>query len=197
MVLLFLKEGYSVPLEDDSYRYIVPSEKASKSDRERRIRSVMFHKPINYILEIIENDGIENLFFERHIQQKKVLYKSAGFDPSIFFRAKNLIEMGKEEQVLTMFKRYNSIINSSEKDEIEEEQEKKLLEGSKAREIENVHRISFNEESFACKFKELSGTEWLDHLILLSQYNQQRILLKTAEKLKNKKDKINKHENKK
>lgn len=187
LVLLFLKEGYSVPLEDDSYRYIVPSEKASRSDRERRIRSVMFHKPINYILEIIENDGIENLFFERHIQQKKVLYKSAGFDPSIFFRAKNLIEMGKEKQVPTMFEWYNSIINSSGKDESEEEQRKR----------ENVHRIPFAEKDFSDKFKEVSGTEWLDRLILLSQYNQQRIILKTAEKLKNKKGKVNRHGNKK
>lgn len=163
-------------LKDYKYQYIIPSEeeKASLADRKRRIRSVMFHKPINYIIEIIEKNNIESLFFKKHTQGK-IFYKSAGFDVSVFFRAKNLIEMGKKEQVETMFKNYNSSRNG--------EREKREKD-SKVQEIKNVHRFSFKEEDFAKRLNKVSGTEWLDRLIILYQYNQQRIILKTAEKLK-------------
>lgn len=173
LVLLFLKEKYLSELKDYKYQYIIPSEeaKASLADRKRRIRSVMFHKPINYIIEIIEKNNIESLFFKKHTQGK-IFYKSAGFDVSVFFRAKNLIEMGKKEQVETMFKNYNSSRNG--------EREKREKDSS----AQNVHRFSFKEEDFAKRLNKVSGTEWLDRLIILYQYNQQRIILKTAEKLK-------------
>ena len=178
LTLLFLKEQYSVPAEEWNYQYIISSKKISKKDQEKRIRSIMFHKPINYILKIAEEDSIEEIFFKKENGKNKendkniVLYKSAGFDSSIFFRAKRLMEMKKSKQVITIFSKYNSSKNS----EIQET---------------NVHRLSFNEAKFIEKFNKISGTEWLDHLILLNQYNQQRIIFKTVEKIKKSKTKEN------
>ena len=178
LTLLFLKEQYSVPAEEWNYQYIISSKKISKKDQEKRIRSIMFHKPINYILKIAEEDSIEEIFFKKENGKNKendthiVLYKSAGFDSSIFFRAKRLMEMKKSKQVITIFSKYNSSKNS----EIQET---------------NVHRLSFNEAKFIEKFNKISGTEWLDHLILLHQYNQQRIIFKTVEKIKKSKTKEN------
>ena len=178
LTLLFLKEQYSVPAEEWNYQYIISSKKISKKDQEKRIRSIMFHKPINYILKIAEEDSIEEIFFKKENGKNKendkniVLYKSAGFDSSIFFRAKRLMEMKKSKQVITIFNKYNSSKNS----EIQET---------------NVHRLSFNEAKFIEKFNKISGTEWLDHLILLHQYNQQRIIFKTVEKIKKSKTKEN------
>jgi len=184
LTLLFLKEQYSVPAEEWNYQYIISSKKISKKDQEKRIRSIMFHKPINYILKIAEEDSIEEIFFKKENGKNRengknkendkniVLYKSAGFDSSIFFRAKRLMEMKKSKQVITIFSKYNSSKNS----EIQET---------------NVHRLSFNEAKFIEKFNKISGTEWLDHLILLHQYNQQRIIFKTVEKIKKSKTKEN------
>ena len=179
LALLFLKEQYSFPKEDWNYQYIISSKEISKKDQERRMRSIMFHKPINYILKISGKDSIEKIFFKKELLNGKniVLYKSAGFDSSIFFRAKRLMEIKKSKQVITIFSKYNSSKNS----EIQET---------------NVHRLSFNEAKFIEKFNKISGTEWLDHLILLHQYNQQRIIFKTVEKIKKSKTKENNQKNK-
>ena len=179
LALLFLKEQYSVPAEEWNYQYIISSKEISKKDQERRMRSIMFHKPINYILEIVGEDSIEKMFFKKEPLNGKniMLYKSAGFDSSIFFRAKRLMEMKKSKQVITIFSKYNSSKNS----EIQET---------------NVHHLSFNEAKFIEKFNKISGTEWLDHLILLHQYNQQRIIFKTVEKIKKSKTKENNQKNK-
>ena len=176
LALLFLKEQYSVSVKDWNYQYIISSKEISKKDQERRMRSIMFHKPINYILKIAGKESIEKMFFKK-VGKNIVLYKSAGFDSSIFFRAKRLIEMKKSKQVITIFSKYNSSKNS----EIQET---------------NVHRLSFNEAKFIEKFNKISGTEWLDHLILLHQYNQQRIIFKTVEKIKKSKTKENNQKNK-
>ena len=176
LALLFLKEQYSFPKEDWNYQYIISSKEISKKDQERRMRSIMFHKPINYILKIAGKESIEKMFFKK-VGKNIVLYKSAGFDSSIFFRAKRLMEMKKSKQVITIFSKYNSSKNS----EIQET---------------NVHRLSFNEAKFIEKFNKISGTEWLDHLILLHQYNQQRIIFKTVEKIKKSKTKENNQKNK-
>ena len=191
LVLFFLKERYSIPSEDFSYQYIIPSGQVSLSDRRRRIRSVMFHKPINYILKIAketEKENIESLFFRKEQNDRKVFYKSVGFDPSIFFRAKNLIETGKKQQVKIMFSQYNSTINPSENGGKGEKQAKDSSENSKAEMTQNVHRFSFDKNKFIKKLDEVPGTEWLDRLILLYEYNQQRIILKTAEKSNKQKD---------
>lgn len=182
LILLLLKEQYCDKYEDFetekfSYKYIIPLDKTAVTDQKRRMRSVMFHKPINYILKVVGKNNIENMFFKKHTQGK-VLYKSANFDTSIFFRAKKLIESDKKGQVKIMFSRYNSIINSKKGNEIEEGQEKNLS----VQEKENVHRLAFDDVDFAKRIEKVSGTEWLDRLILLYQYNQQRILLKTSEK---------------
>ena len=182
LILLLLKEQYCDKYEDFeaekfSYKYIIPLDKMSVTDQKRRMRSVMFHKPINYILKVVGKNNIENMFFKKHTQGK-VLYKSANFDTSIFFRAKKLIESDKKEQVKIMFSRYNSIINSKKGNDIEEGKEKNLS----VQEKENVHRLAFDDVDFAKRIEKVSGTEWLDRLILLYQYNQQRILLKTSEK---------------
>ena len=63
------------------------------------------------------------------------------------------MEIKKSKQVITIFSKYNSSKNS----EIQET---------------NVHRLSFNEAKFIEKFNKISGIEWLDHLILLHQYNR-------------------------
>ena len=182
LILLLLKEQYCDKYEDFeaekfSYKYIIPLDKTAVTDQKRRMRSVMFHKPINYILKVVGKNNIENMFFKKHTQGK-VLYKSANFDTSIFFRAKKLIESDKKEQVKIMFSRYNSIINSKKGNDIEEGKEKNLS----VQEKENVHRLAFDDVDFAKRIEKVSGTEWLDRLILLYQYNQQRILLKTSEK---------------
>ena len=188
LILLLLNKKYydkdeEYKSKEFNYNCIISSNNKSFADQKIRIRSVMFHKPINYILKVIEEKNIESMFFKKH-SQGKVLYKSANFDPSIFFRAKKLIESGKKEQVKTMFSRYNSIINSQLVSDIKEEKE-------------NVHRLSFDEKDFAKRIEEVSGTEWIDRLILLYQYNQQRILMKTTEKARKEKSKNSKSKNNK
>lgn len=49
-------------------------------------------------------------------------------------------------------------------------------------EIENIHRIKFNEKKFEKYFSKIKDTKWIDRLILIYKYNEQRIILKTAEK---------------
>ena len=180
LVLLFLKDNYC--LETNTNQYIISSEKASKADQKRRIRSVMFHKPINFLLNEIGENAIEKLFI-------KWLYKVARFEPAIFYRAKRLMELGKKEQVLKMFIKYNESFN---KKESEQEQVLKMFrsDNKNFNEInqertENVHTIPFDKEKiFKERFKNADDNAWLDRLIILYQYNQQRIILKTAEKEK-------------
>lgn len=172
LILLFLKEKYSDKFgKAEIKKYIVLSNEADAADQKRRIRSVMFHKPINHILKVIEKNNIESMFFKKDIKGK-VFYKNANFDISMFFRAKKMIESGKKEQVKVMFSRYRSTINSQEGSET----------GKDNQEKENVHRLSFDDIDFAERIEKISDTKWLDRLILLYQYNQQRILLKTSEK---------------
>jgi len=99
-----------------------------------------------------------------------------------------LIETGKKQQVKIMFSQYNSTINPSENGGKGEKQAKDSSENSKAEMTQNVHRFSFDKNKFIKKLDEVPGTEWLDRLILLYEYNQQRIILKTAEKSNRQKD---------
>lgn len=169
ILLLLNKKYYDKDEEYKSkklkYRYIISSAGDSVNDQKRRIRSVMFHKPINYLLNIIEKTGIEKLFIKQSFKEKKKLYISAHFETGIFYRAKILIEQRKYQQVLKMFMNYNDSFNEKNQEE-----------------IENVHTMDFDEKKFKKKFREIEGTEWLDRLILLNKYNEQRIILKTAEK---------------
>ena len=187
LVLLFLKDNYC--LETNTNQYIISSEKASKADQKRRIRSVMFHKPINFLLNEIGENAIEKLFIKKELEEGKWLYKVARFEPAIFYRAKRLMELGKKEQVLKMFIKYNESFN---KKESEQEQVLKMFrsDNKNFNEInqertENVHTIPFDKEKiFKERFKNADDNAWLDRLIILYQYNQQRIILKTAEKEK-------------
>lgn len=169
ILLLLNKKYYDRDEEYESkklkYRYIISSAGDSVNDQKRRIRSVMFHKPINYLLNRIEKTGIEKLFIKQSFKEKKKLYISARFETGIFYRAKILIEQKKYQQVLKMFMNYNDSFNEKNQEE-----------------IENVHTMDFDEKKFKKKFREIEGTEWLDRLILLNKYNEQRIILKTAEK---------------
>ena len=98
LVLLFLKEQYAISSEAQDYQCIIPPKNPSKNllERAKNIRSVVFHKPINYILNEAGKDGIETLFMKKFFHGKKQLYKSARFEPAIFYRAKRLIESGKK-----------------------------------------------------------------------------------------------------
>lgn len=167
LVLLFLKDNYC--LETNTNQYIISSEEVSKADQKRRIRSVMFHKPINFLLSKLNENGIEKLFINR-IPKKtdkgvKQLYVSVHFEPAIFYRAKRLMELGKKEQVLTMFINYNNSFNQKE-----------------AEQKNSVHTMDFDEVEFRKRFESQKDTQWLDKLILLFKYNEQRIILKTLEK---------------
>ena len=185
LVLLFLKEQYSNELEEyksqkSDYKYIIVSKKDFISNE---ICPVMFHEPINYLFSKLNKNGIENLFIKK-IPKKtkkgvKQLYVSAHFEPAIFYRAKRLMELGKKEQVLTMFINYNNSFNKKESEQ-----------------AKSVHTIDFDEEEFRKRFESQKNIQWLDRLIILFRYNEQRIILKTAEKEKKTgKKKIKKSEN--
>ncbi|AYV94415.1 hypothetical protein A2U10_04400 [Fusobacterium necrophorum subsp. funduliforme] len=164
LILLLLKDEYCIQLEDKKDKYIIST---NQDDQKRRIRSVLFHKPINYILNRTRINGIERLFFvKKQSTERKQLYLAARFEPSIFFRAKKLMAAGKKEQVLNMFKNYNQTFNQ------------------KREENESIHVLPFDERNFEQEFQNIvnGDTDWLDRLILLYQYNQQRIILKTTEK---------------
>lgn len=167
LVLLFLKGNYC--LETYTNQYIISSEEVSKADQKRRIRSVMFHKPINFLLSKLKDNSIEKLFINRiPIKAGKIvkqLYVSVHFEPAIFYRAKRLMELGKKEQVLTMFINYNNSFNQKE-----------------AEQENSIHTMNFDEEKFRKKFEDKNDSQWLDKLILLFKYNEQRIILKTMEK---------------
>lgn len=178
LILLFLKEQYSNELEEyksqkSDYKYIIVSEKDFISNE---ICPVMFHEPINYLLNEIGENAIEKLF----IKEEQRLYKTAHFEPAIFYRAKRLMEIGKKEQVLKMFMKYNESFINQER-------------------TKNVHKMPFDKEEFEEfkeRFENADDNAWLDRLIILYQYNQQRIILKTAEKEKKTgKKKIKKSEN--
>lgn len=167
LVLLFLKDNYC--LETNTNQYIISSEETSKADQKRRIRSVMFHKPINFLLSKLNENGIEKLFINK-ISKKtdkgvKQLYVSVHFEPAIFYRAKRLMKLEKKEQVLTMFIKYNNSFNQKE-----------------AEQKNSVHTMDFDEVEFRKRFESQKDTQWLDKLILLFKYNEQRIILKTLEK---------------
>lgn len=167
LVLLFLKDNYC--LETNTNQYIISSEEVSKADQKRRIRSVMFHKPINFLLSKLNENCIEKLFINKiPIKTGKIvkqLYVSVHFEPAIFYRAKRLMELGKKEQVLTMFINYNNSFNQKE-----------------AEQENSIHTMNFDEVEFRKRFESQKDTQWLDKLILLFKYNEQRIILKTIEK---------------
>ena len=123
------------------------------------------------------------MFFKRRIEGE-ISYISAKFDSSIFFRVKNLIENGKKEQITSIFDKYNSSVNLGKNSKIKEEK----VKNSNVQKMGNNHRLSFDEGKFTEKLKNVSGTEWLDRLILLYQYNQQRKILEASEKLKKQKN---------
>ena len=175
LILLFLNEKYSDKSEDSKsekfeYKYIIASGKDSLSDQKRRIRSVMFHKPINYLLNKIDKNAIEKLFIKKEFEGKKPLYKTVCFEPTVFYKAKRLMKLGKKEQVLTMFINYNNSFNKKESEQ-----------------AKSVHTIDFDEEEFRKRFESQKNIQWLDRLIILFRYNEQRIILKTIEKKNNKK----------
>ena len=167
LILLFLKEKYLDKWEKPkTKKYIVPQNGAIVADQKRRIRSVMFHKPINYLLvKVCRYDSIEKLFIKKVAKDNKRLYISAHFEPTIFYRAKMLMETKKSSQVLRMIINYNRSFNENSQEE-----------------IENIHRINFDEKKFEKYFSKIKDTKWIDRLILLYKYNEQRIILKTAEK---------------
>lgn len=72
LVLLFLKEQYAISSKAQVYQCIIPPKNPSKnlSDRVKNIRSVVFHKPINYILNEAGKDGIETLFMKKKFHEK-------------------------------------------------------------------------------------------------------------------------------
>ena len=175
LILLFLKETYSNKLEESKsqqfgYTYIIESTENSLSNQNGRIRSVMFHKPINYLLNKIGKNAIEKLFIKKEFEGKKPLYKTVCFEPTVFYKAKRLMELGKKEQVLTMFINYNNSFNKKESEQ-----------------AKSVHTIDFDEEEFRKRFESQKNIQWLDRLIILFRYNEQRIILKTIEKKNNKK----------
>ncbi len=167
LILLFLKEQCSDKSGKTKVKkYIISSDKRAATDQKRRIRSVMFHKPINYLLDkVCEYDSIEKLFIKKISKDKKQLYISAHFEPTIFYRAKMLMELKKSSQVLKMIINYNNNFNKNSQEE-----------------IENIHRINFNEKKFEEYFGKTKDTNWIDRIILIYKYNEQRIILKTAEK---------------
>jgi len=171
LILLFLKEKYSDKFGKAKIKKYIVLQNEADVAVQKRISHVMFDEPINHILEVIEKNNIESMIFKKYIKGK-VFCKNANFDISIFFRAKKLIESDRKEQVKIIFSRYNSIINYQEGSEA----------GKDNQEKENVHRLSFDDIDFTERIEKISGTEWLDRLILLCQYNQQKILLKTSEK---------------
>jgi len=179
LVLLFLKEQYAIFSEAQDYQCIIPPKNLSKnlSDRAENIRSVVFHKPINYILNEAGKDGIETLFMKKEFREKKQLYKSARFEPAIFYRAKRLIESGKKGQALKTIIDYDDSFNKTD-----------------SQRKDNVHTIPFDKEKFEEKSNKIEDIMWLDKLdklILLYKYNERRIVLKTIEKAEKEKNSEN------
>lgn len=212
LILLFLDKKYSNPPRDICFRYI---QSVNRKDQKKRMRSVMFHKPLNYFLahkmetrqesdlrkdEEEYNKKLVSLFIrlEREeptgrvlkfqkaqgekVKENKQLYRTVNFHPSVFYRAKRLIETGKAEQVSILFENYQTGVYQKK------EAQSQIIEGttlsSDVRKNKgNVHRMKFEIEEFQKLFDtEKKEVGWLDQLILLFEYNQQRIILKTTEK---------------
>lgn len=131
-----------------------------------KVQSLLLNKPINFILHEIKPNEIENLFIKIEKIEKKRLYKTADFEPSIFFRAKKLIEDGKKEQVIALFRNYKE----------------NIISVNKETDTVSPHRIHFDIGEFQEKYRDVKGTIWLDKLIILFRYNRQRIIYKTYRK---------------
>lgn len=191
LVLLMLRKKYSKPVGDVVYQYIKPK---NTQDWEKNMHSVMLNKPLNHLLgsmnkksykhnKKLDNQLVE-LFIKAENKNRKQLYPSADFQPSVFYRAKNLIENGKTEAVVSLFENYNQGIQQKMVRKEENLPEHKETQN----ELENPHRIAFDIESFNKLYQQLiesqqsNGTQWLDTLILAFYYNQQRIIVKTVKK---------------
>ena len=96
LILLLLKEQYCDKYEDFeaekfSYKYIIPLDKTAVTDQKRRMRSVMFHKPINYILKVVGKNNIENMFFKYCIKVQILIHQ-------YFLEQKNLLNLIKKSR---------------------------------------------------------------------------------------------------
>lgn len=197
LVLLFLREKYSKPVEEVEYKYIISKD---TKEQEKKVYSVMLNKPLNHLLGSMNkesykhnpksvDDQLVHLFIKVEKKDGKQLYPSADFQPSVFYRAKNLIENGKREVVYSLFKNYNQGMQQKmikKDDNILVKNETIPKQNEKQEKLENPHRISFDIETFKTLYKKSNGIRWLDTLILAFHYNQQRIIVKTVKKAKKK-----------
>ncbi|EGY80051.1 cell division protein FtsQ, partial [Peptoniphilus indolicus ATCC 29427] len=134
--------------------------------------SIILNKPINFLLEEAGKDGIEKLFIVKCKKGEKILYKTARFEPSIFFRAKELLEKNKKEQLIVLFKNYYE----------------NIIRVKNENRTNNIHEINFDIDEFERKLKKYDpnigpyNDIWIDRLIVLFEYNKQRIIYKTYKK---------------
>lgn len=168
LILLFLKEEYTDFAAATSYQYLKPNNESRSADMKKNIRSVMFHKPINYLFSLINPSDrtprIESHFVRIKVINSKRIYQTAQFDVSFFHRAKDLYESGRRKRIDTLFSNYyESMVKERESEE-------------------NVHRIKFDLHGFLKKLKLETDCMWLDRLIVFYLYNNQRIILKSTEK---------------
>lgn len=172
-LILLLTDERFVSLERNEnlqFRYILSDKKLDQ------ISSVMFTKPLNYIYASSQR-SIVSLFISREKQEISVedsytkksktinVYKKAKFYPSIFFRAKKLIEEGRGERAKKLI--CNAFTISKEN----------LGDGSPNKSVVD-HEKYFDMKEFEKQFDEMitcRSTEWLDDLILFYKYDEQRI----------------------
>lgn len=172
--------------EKSDFRYIVSEKKLD------RILSTMFTKPLNYISEQCDckqkrdsdkcsyredKKNIEAFFIcktqktipeELSSENKRKtinVYKKANFHPSIFFRAKRLIEEGRAELAKTLICKASVIM-------------KENFDDFKPPNPVVDYEEKFTADKFEKEFDkavDCRNTEWLDNLILFYKYDEQRI----------------------
>lgn len=133
----------------------------------KKFKSTMFNKPINHLIEKNKLSNYINLFIEK--ENKKInngkktiqIYKTVDCSASTFIRAKKLVEQNKKELLVNLF------INSIQKND---------KDNSEKTEIN--YTIDLRVEEFKKIIKECSNYDWLDILILIYKYNDERIKFK-------------------
>lgn len=136
------------------------------------VGSIILNKPINFLLEEAGKDGIEKLFIMKYKKDNKIFYKTERFEPSIFFRTRELIEKNKKEQIMVLFKNYCE----------------NIIRVKNENRTNSIHEINFDIDEFERKLENYDNNIssydniWIDRLILLFEYNKQRIIYKTYKK---------------
>ncbi|MDO4766018.1 MAG: hypothetical protein Q4A29_08150 [Eubacteriales bacterium] len=180
LILLLVDKRFVDTTNDENFHfeYIIRCDKEKYKDLVKRIFSVLFTKPLNYLLLEMEENGnnIESLFVEQRketifVEGKKkeiTVYAKERIHSSVLHRMKRLLSEDKKELLKKVVRNY-IMMNKAVEQQLADEQQENEVKVNYRKELELGH---FEEKIDAL---ENNNTTWLDNLILFYQYDEQRM----------------------